>query len=111
MAAAQDERLAVEDTAFGMTREVPHHSITTACIVCIMQSVVAHRDELALVAGGSARLGIELHTSGPQDITLAMTHTVDKAFELLIRTHRRIGGKLTVTHALRIAVRMSPFRI
>ena len=51
MAAAEDESLAVEHPALGVVFQIEGHGIRASFIVEVLQSVVAHGDELALVVG------------------------------------------------------------
>ena len=62
----------------------------------VLQSILRNRNKLTLVVGGSRRLGVPFHSSWPQHILLAVAHTVDVTFQLLVGVDRYIVGKLFV---------------
>ena len=76
MATAKNQGSARKDTAVGVLLQVKGYGITATCIVQVLQTFLADRNELALVVGCSRRLGIPAHLSRPQHILFAVTHTV-----------------------------------
>ena len=53
VAAAEDEPLAVEHSAFGVVAEVQGHRVAAALVVGVLQPFAAYGYELALVVGGT----------------------------------------------------------
>ena len=53
VAATEDERLAIEETAAGIVAKVDSDHVGATFIVDVVQSVGRNRDELRLVVGGS----------------------------------------------------------
>ena len=53
MAASQNEGAAVEKAALGIVAQIEAHAVGASSIVCVVQAIAAHGDELALVVGGS----------------------------------------------------------
>ena len=51
VAAAEDQRLTVKDTALGVVAQIDGHGVEAAGVMDVLQSFAAHRDELALVVG------------------------------------------------------------
>ena len=62
----------------------------------MLQTVVANGYELALVVGGARGFGIPFHASFPQQVALAVAHTVDVALEFLVGVHRNMTGVIRV---------------
>ena len=112
VAAAQNQRLSVEESALGVVVQIIGHGILSPSVVYILQSVIADGNKLALVVGRTRRLRVPLHLSRPEDIPLSMSHPVDaslqffvsiqgcRAHEILIATH---GGKQVLPAIFRIA--------
>ena len=96
MAAAEDERLAVEEAAVGVVAQIESHHVGSAFIVDIMKAGAGHRNELRLVIRRARRLGIPSDKPRPQHIGLAVAHAVDVAFQFLIRIDGYVLGKVVV---------------
>ena len=111
MAATQNEGAAVEKAALGIVAQIEAHAIGASSIMCVVQAIAAHGDELALVVGGSRRLGIPFHGSRPEDVALAMTHAIDISFQFLIGADGHLFGKLFVVADVGIMVFLTPKRI
>ena len=62
----------------------------------VLQTLLRDRYELALVVGRARRLGIPLHLSGPQHVTLAVAHAVDVALQLLVGVDRHVACEVVV---------------
>ena len=84
VAASENEASAVEDAALGIVVQIERDAILRTLIVNVLQALLRDGYELALVVGCSGALGIPLHQSGPQNVLLAMAHTVDVALERLV---------------------------
>ena len=110
MASTQNQGPSIKNTALGVIAQIPHHGISSASVVCILQSVLADRDELALVVCGAAALGIPFHHTRPQQIFLSLAHTVNIAFKFLISVNGLTLGKILVTAYAGIVVLPSPLR-
>ena len=88
VAAAQDERLAVEDATFRMIVKVIGKGIESTLVVGFLQALGTYGDELRLVGRCAGRFGIPLHGPGPEDVALSVPHPVDAALEFLISVDR-----------------------
>ena len=90
--------------------QIENHGIATAGVVDVLQALLRHRDELALVAGGAAGLSIPAHHVGPQDASLAVSHTVDVGLEVVVAGDAGGGGELLVGVYVAEMVAVAPFR-
>ena len=77
----------------------------------LLQALIADGDKLRLVVGGSARFGIPLHPTWPQNITFAMTHPVNGPFQLLISVDRVHLHEVVIALDGRKAMLPAVFRI
>ena len=84
MASPKNQGSARKNTAFRILLQVKSHRITATSIVQVLQTILADRDELALVVRCSRRLGVPYHLSRPQHILFAMTHTVYISLDLFV---------------------------
>ena len=111
MTTSQNQALAIKHPRLGIVSQVDRHRVAPTGIVNFLQALVAHRDKLRLVVGGSTRLGIPFHTSWPEDIRLTLAHTVDVAFQFLIGIHRHLTDKVVIALDGRKRVVTTVFRI
>ena len=77
----------------------------------MFQSFLRHGNELRLVVGGAARLGVPFHPSWPQHVFLAVAHAVDVTFERLIVVQRHTAHKVVVCVHVAKAVVSAVLRI
>ena len=96
MTATKDETLAVEHPRLGVITEIERHRVTATSIMNLLETVTTDRNKLRLVICRTARLGVPLHTARPQDVSLAVTHTVDIAFQLLVSVDGIISHEIIV---------------
>ena len=100
MAAAENKRTAIEDARLRIVSQIDGHAVEASLVVDILQTFLTDGYELGLVVGGARRFGIPLHTPRPEDVGLAVAHTVDGIFQLLVGVHWRMADKaLIVLHA------------
>ena len=84
MTSAKDEGVSIEDATFSVVPEIPHHSVCAAPIMCIVQTIAAHRNEFALVVGRSARLRIPAYLTRPKHIPFTMTHALNVFLQFFV---------------------------
>ena len=111
MTAAKDEALAVEHSRFGVVSQVDGYRVAPSGIVNLLQTFRTDGDELRLIVGGTARFGIPFHAPWPQDIRLAMPHTVDIFLQFLIGVHRNVLDKIIIAVHRREGVMTAIFSI
>ena len=97
MASAKNQRLAVEELALWRIAKVECHDISSSLVVDALQSLVRDGYELALVVGGSRRLGLPFYVSWPEDVALAVTHTVYISLQLLVSVEGDVPCKILIT--------------
>ena len=97
MAATQNQRTSIEQSRIGIVAKIKRYGVVTTCIVNLLQSFIADRDELRLIIGSTTRLGIPLYTTRPKDIALTMTHTVYLTLQLLIGIDRIVFHEILIT--------------
>ena len=96
MASTENQALAVEYLTLWVVAQIVSHSIESTLVVDVLQTILRNRDELTLVVGSTRRFGVPLHLSWPEDVSFAMTHSVDVALQFLIGIDRHILRKLFV---------------
>ena len=96
MTAAKDQALAVEHPRLRIVPQIDGHRVATTRIVDLMQTLLTDGNELWLIIGGAWWLCIPFHATRPQHIGLTLPHTVDIAFQLLIRVHRHVTYKVFI---------------
>ena len=79
--------------------------------MCVVQTIIADWNELALVVCRAARLSIPLHSSWPKHIPFTMPHAVDVAFQFFVSIERRLLGEVLIAKVLVETVCPTPFRL
>ena len=84
MAAAQNQSAPIEHPTLGIVAQVEGHHVGASPVVNALQALGRYGNELRLVVGRSARLGVPLHAARPEHVHLALPHSVDVALQLLV---------------------------
>ena len=96
MTATKDETLAVEHPRLGVITEIERHRVTATSIMNLLETVTTDRNKLRLVICRTARFGIPLHTAGPQNVSLTVSHAVDVALQFLVGVDRYVSHEIIV---------------
>ena len=111
MTASKDETLAVEHSRLGVVSQIDGHRVAPSGIVNLLQAFRTDGDELRLIIGGTTRFGIPLHTSRPEDIRLALSHTVDITLQFLVGIDGHLFHKIIIAVHRRKGVMTAVFSV